>query len=156
MATTLKLSTLFEKLPHINPKCRLLITTEFECVQLCIINGKIHIILDRTDMKNKTKSNITISKYLMPELLVNGTLVPTGSNQIQVLRHQFAFHCTTSYLGTEEEQAARVIPAIWKAPYEKDHADGDNSNHTSRNVRNCHRNDNNRAHNLKEDNNFRK
>jgi hypothetical protein len=81
----------------------------------------------------------SISEYLMPKLLDNGTLVPTGSNQIQVLRHQFAFHCTTSYLGTEEEQAARVIPAIWKAPYEKDHADGDNSNHTSRNVRNCNR-----------------
>ena len=61
----------------------------------------------------------SISEYLMPELLDNGTLVPTGSNQIQVLRHQFAFHCTTSYLGTEEEQAARVIPAIWKAPYER-------------------------------------
>jgi hypothetical protein len=91
----------------------------------------------------------------MPELLDNGTLVPTNK-QIEVLRHQFAFNCTTSYLGTEEEQAAGVIPAIWKAPYEKDHADGDNSNHTSRNVRNCHRNDNNRAHNLKEDNNFRK
>ena len=96
-------------------------------------------------MKNK----IPISEYLIPELLVSGT-----HKQINVLRHQFAFHCTTSYLGTEEEQAAGVIPAIWKAPYEKDHADGDNTLQTSQNVRYCHADDSNRAHNLKENYNY--
>ena len=119
------LALMFEGIPHINPKCRLLITTELECIQLCIINGTIHMTLDGTDMKNK----IPISEYLIPELLVSGT-----HKQIEVLRHQFAFYCTTSYLGTEGEQAAGVIPAIWKAPYQKDHANGDNTLQTSQNV----------------------
>ena len=152
-ATTLAL--MYEGLPHINPKCRLLITTEFECIQLCTIDGTVHITCDGTDVKKRKKSYITISEYLMPELIENGALVPTNI-QIKVLRHQFAFHCTTSYLGTEEEQAAGVIPAIWKAPYEKDHADGDNTNNTGRNLRNCHRDDNNRAYNLEEGKHFRK
>lgn len=152
-ATTLAL--MYEGLPHINPKCRLLITTEFECIQMCTIDGTVHITCDGTAVKNKKKSRITISENLMPELIENGALVPTFKG-IKVLRHQFAFHCTTSYLGTEEEQAAGVIPAIWKAPYEKDHADGDNANHTSQNVRNCHRDDNNRAYNLEEGKYFRK
>ena len=98
----------------------------------------------------------SISEYLMPELLDNGTLVPTGSNQIQVLRHQFAFHCTTSYLGTEREQAAGEIPAVWKPPYEKDHASGDPSLQSSRQVRNCHQNDNKRSYHLKNKSDRRK
>ena len=102
-ATTLAL--MYEKLPHINPECRLLITTEYESMQLCTIDETIHMTFDGTDAKNKKESSLTISEYLMPELLVNGKLVPTFK-QIKVMRHQFAFHCTTTYLGTEREQAA--------------------------------------------------
>ena len=91
----------------------------------------------------------------MPELLDNGTLVPTFK-QIRVLRHQFAFHCTTSYLGTEREQAAGVIPAVWNAPYEKDHASGDPTLQSSRQVRNCHADDNKRAYQLLIGNDSRK
>ena len=145
-ATTLALK--FEGLPHIDPKCRLMFTTEYECMQLCIMNETIHMTFDGTDEKNRKESHFNISKYIMPELLVNGILVPTNK-PIKVLRHTFAFHCTTSYLGTEREQAAGEIPLVWKPPYEKDHASGDPSLQSSRQVRNCHQNDNKRAYSLK-------
>ena len=60
-ATTLALK--FEGLPHIDPKSRLMFTTENECMQLCIINGTIHMTFDGTDEKNKKESHFSISKY---------------------------------------------------------------------------------------------
>jgi hypothetical protein len=152
-ATTLALK--FEGLPHIDPKCRLMFTTEYECMQLCIMNETIHMTFDGTDEKNRKESHFNISKYIMPELLVNGILVPTNK-PIKVLRHKFEFHCTTSYLGTEREQADGEIPLVWKPPYEKDHASGDPSLQSSRQVRNCHQNDNKRAYLLKNKSDRRK
>ena len=54
----------------------------------------------------------------------------------------------TTYLGTEEEQAAGVIPQVWNAPYEKDHAIGDNTLQTHRQIRIIYKDDNWRADHL--------
>ena len=141
----------YEGLASIDRGCRGMITSEFEFMQLVILDGTIHIKLDETAMKNKKESYITFSRMIMSKKFdKNGKLVAVERcDQQQTLRTQFAHHCTTSYLGTEEEQAAGVILAIWKSPFEKDHANGEPSEQTRRNVRNCHSDDNKRAHKLK-------
>jgi hypothetical protein len=147
-------------LPHVEAGCRCGFLSEFEYMQLAIIEGTIHMTLDGTDNVNKKEGYVKISKVIISKQFdESGNLVdiePGASIKGHtVLRHRFAFHCTTSYLGTEEEQAADVIPELWMPPYEKDHADGDAAHQSRRNVRICHRNDNLRARNLLENNNSR-
>lgn len=81
---------------------------------------------------------------------VDGELVDTvKGDQHKVRRHQFAYHCIDSYLETGEVLATRIIPATWKMPYEKDHADQDSTHQEHGNVRKCHSDDNKLAKNLK-------
>ena len=142
-----------EGLPPVEAGCRCGFLSDYEFLQLAIIEGTIHMTLDGTDNVNTKEGHINISKVIISKKFDgSGNLVDIGPGKSNrghyVLRHRFAFHCTTSYLGTEEEQAADVIPALWMPPYEKDHADGDATHQTKRNVRICHRHDNLRAHNL--------
>ena len=135
---------------NVNEGCRLGVTTGYECFQFIIINGKIHMKCDGTEEKNRHDSNIYISRMIISKKWVDGELVDTvKGDQHKVRRHQFAYHCIDSYLETGEVLATRIIPVTWKMPYEKDHADQDNTHQEHGNVRKCHSDDNKLAKNLK-------
>jgi len=108
-------------------------------------------MLDGTVTKNTYKSQVRISKRIISKTFdTSGNLrdYRDGERQTQSMRHIFAFHCMTTYLGTEEEQAAGVSPEVWNAPYEKDHAYGDPTFQSSRQIRIIYKDDNLRADHL--------
>ena len=146
------LALMREGLPNVEEGCRLGVTTGYECFQFIVIDGKIYMKCDGTDIKNKYESDITISRMIISKKWVNGELVDmVKRDQHQIRRHQFAYHCIDSYLETGEVLATRIIPVTWKMPYEKDHADQDSTHQEHGNVRKCHADDNKLAKKLKAD-----
>jgi len=88
-------------------------------------------------------------KHIISKKWVDGELVDLVEKQShKVRRHQFAYHCVDSYRETGEVLATRIVPETWKAPYEKDHADQDNTHQEHGNLRKCHADDNKRAKHL--------
>jgi hypothetical protein len=66
---------------------------------------------------------------------MKGKLVKITGDGNKTRRHIMAFNCfSQAYLATPEDVAEGRIPNTWYAPYEKDHGNGRNDDHTMRNV----------------------